>query len=120
MLEPALDGATTLLALAARGGRLALDATARRLGLARRGSIPESCDELTAAWLTGVLQPSFPGSLVTAAETLEHHAGTTARCRLRLSYAGATGALPSSIFVKLAPPSPGALLFGDLMGLGQS
>jgi hypothetical protein len=64
--------------------------------------IPATPEEITAGWLTEVLQQSVPGIELTGADVLQQHSGTTGRMRLGLRHAtGSSG--PDSVFVKLPP-----------------
>ncbi len=121
MLGFALDTAATLAAIAGGAGRLVADRVLARADL-RPVSVPRAISQLTPAWMTRALQAEFPRVRVSAVAPLEHHAGTTDRCRLTLSYdATPQGAQPpATVFVKLAPASLTARLFGDLMELGTS
>src|SRR5213593_4514180 len=65
--------------------------------------IPAEVDDLTADWFTTVLLPRSPGVVVTTAEVVDAHSGTTGRARVRLEYAEREPGLPDTLFVKLAP-----------------
>ena len=73
-------------------------------------SIPESVDDLTAAWFESVL-----GGKVDAVKVLDAHSGTTGRARIGLT--GAPG-IPDTVFVKLQPFSPEQRSFLRKVGLG--
>jgi hypothetical protein len=61
--------------------------------------LPATVDDLTPAWLSGVL-----GGEVAAVEVLDHAFATNQRARLALlPAAGMHGPVPASVFVKLAP-----------------
>ena len=65
-------------------------------------SIPAVPEDVTAAWLTEVLQASVPGIDLAGTTVLDQHAGTTGRMRIGLKHAaGSSG--PDSVFVKLPP-----------------
>jgi hypothetical protein len=65
-------------------------------------SIPATPDEVTASWLTEVMQETAPNIDLAGIEVLQQHAGTTGRMRVRLRHAsGSSG--PDSVFVKLPP-----------------
>ena len=65
-------------------------------------TIPASPAEVTATWLTEVMQHAVPGIELSGIEVLQQHSGTTGRMRVRLVHAaGSSG--PASVFVKLPP-----------------
>jgi hypothetical protein len=73
-----------------------------RSTMARPLSIPNSPNEINAAWLSEVLAKPFPGVEVVRVEVIDQHSGTTGRAKLRLGYAsGSSG--PETVFVKLPP-----------------
>ncbi len=83
---------------------------------------PAHVADIDDAWLTRVLQGPCPGCRVATVEPLARHAGTTARARVRVTYAdlGRGDAPPESLFVKLAPTDLRTRLFVNLMRLGST
>jgi aminoglycoside phosphotransferase (APT) family kinase protein len=106
-------------AFATLGGLLreSLHLAAERI--APRRGIPSGPADLDAAWLTEVLQPSFPGARVRSVGRLSGNDGTTSRVRLSLTDDGGSGA-PVSVFVKLPPADIATRLFVNLMRLGAT
>ena len=51
--------------------------------MARPLSIPNSPNEITAAWLSDALTKSFPGVEVARVEVIDQHSGTTGRAKTR-------------------------------------
>ena len=82
--------------------------------------IPAEVDDLTADWFTAVLRPRSPGVVVTGAEVIDAHSGTTGRARVRLEYAESESDLPNTLFVKLAPFHPRQREFIRHVGIGVS
>ncbi len=80
--------------------------------------IPVEVEELTAEWLTEVLQPHAPGSVVEAVEIVDRSSGTTGRARLLLR--SSDERLPGSVFVKLPPFTPERRTMVDMTGMGVS
>ena len=80
--------------------------------------IPIEVAELTAEWMTTVLDPHAPGAVVEQLEIMEQHSGTTGRVRLRVL--SDDPRLPASVFVKLAPFSPERRALVDMVGMGVS
>lgn len=73
-------------------------------------TIPLDVAELTPGWFAEVL-----GVDVRSAEIVDQHSGTTGRAKVRIDSAGA---LPDTLFVKLAPFDRRQRLFVDFTGLG--
>lgn len=73
--------------------------------------IPFSVEEVTADWLSGVLE--VPISRV---EVLDAHSGTTGRARIRVTGNG----VPESLFIKLQPFDAEQRSFLEMIGLGVS
>lgn len=80
----------------------------------RTVAIPAEVDELTPAWLGGVLDVPVAG-----VEVLDASSGTTGRARLGLSYAE-PGSGPESVFVKLQPFDARQREFLRRVGIGVS
>jgi aminoglycoside phosphotransferase (APT) family kinase protein len=84
----------------------------------RARPIPLEVEDVTAEWLTAVLQPHAPGARVDRIDRLEAHSGTTGRLRLGLH--GDDPRLPTSVFVKLAPFTEERRALVDMVGMGVS
>ena len=67
--------------------------------------LPQSADEIDAAWLEGALAGRHPGVRVSRVEVVERHEATNGHARLRIAYDRAAGA-PSAMFCKLLPSDP--------------
>ena len=67
--------------------------------------LPESADEIDAAWLTEALSERHPGVRVARVEVVERHEATNGHARLRVAYDEPAGA-PPAIFCKLLPSDP--------------
>jgi hypothetical protein len=76
-------------------------------------SLPGDASDLTPAWLSGVL-----GTEVVDVKVLDHAFATNQRVRIGLVYA-ATGAGPTSLFVKLAPLDPAHREMIGASGMGE-
>jgi hypothetical protein len=72
--------------------------------------IPVEVSELTPGWLSEVL-----GTDVRSVEVIDRHSGTTGRAKLRIDTAGA---LPDTIFCKLAPFDAKQRMFLKFTGIG--
>ena len=81
-------------------------------------TIPIEIDELTAEWVTTVLQAHAPGATVDDVEVLDRSSGTTGRARLGLR--STDQRLPASVFVKLAPFTEERRALVDMVGMGVS
>lgn len=81
-------------------------------------SIPIEVDQLTAEWLTTILQSHAPGATVDAVEVLDRSSGTTGRARLGLT--SSDDRIPATVFVKLAPFTEERRALVDLVGMGVS
>lgn len=79
-------------------------------------TIPIEVEDITAAWLEGVLRPHAPGLKIETIQIAEAHSGTTGRARVLLTHNDAC--LPRSVFVKLAPFDVGQRAFVDQIGMG--
>lgn len=88
------------------------DASVRRVS----GPIPLEVADVTAGWLTSVLQGHAPGASLRAAAVAEAHSGTTGRARMLLTHDDPR--LPRSVFVKLAPFDEGQRAFVVQQGMG--
>jgi hypothetical protein len=67
-------------------------------------TLPETADEIDAAWLTSAMAERHPGVEVADVEVLERHEVTNSHARIRVTYRGDTGAgAPATLFVKLPP-----------------
>ena len=77
-----------------------------------RSDLPRDLSEVDARWLAHVL-----GADVRTVEFVGENSGTTTRARLRVT--GGNGALPPTLFLKLAPTERRTRLFVNLMGLGR-
>ena len=73
-------------------------------------TIPVEVSELTPAWFSEVL-----GADVRSVEVVDRHSGTTGRAKVRLD---SNGALPDTLFCKLAPFDTRQRAFLDLTGIG--
>ena len=73
-------------------------------------TIPVDVDELTPAWFSEVL-----GADVRSVEIVDQHSGTTGRAKVRLD---SGGALPDTLFCKLAPFDHRQRAFVDFTGIG--
>jgi hypothetical protein len=82
--------------------------------------LPASIDDITAAWLTSLLQASHPGVRVTHAAVRHVEVGTTTHLRMRLAYAPATVAssLPARVFMKTSIGNPNHRDLADLQLYG--
>ncbi len=78
--------------------------------------IPESTEQITAAWLTDAVQPVAPNARATRVELVDAHSGTTGRARLRVAWDG--GDLPAAVFAKLAPTDPIQRIMAIDLGMG--
>jgi len=76
------------------------------------GAVPLDVADVTAEWLSSVLDRPIAG-----AEVVARHSGTTGRTRVALTYADRDQE-PSSVFVKLAPFEERQRRFVDTVGLG--
>jgi hypothetical protein len=74
--------------------------------------IPVEVDQITPDWLGAAV-----GRVVTAAEVVDHHSGTTGRARVRVRWADGDRE-PGMLFVKFAPFDPGQRAFVARVGLG--
>ena len=74
-------------------------------------TIPSTVDEITAVWLSEVLDTS-----VSAVEVVDAHSGTTGRAKIRIEGAG----LPETLFAKLRPFDDEQATFLSMIGLGVS
>jgi len=81
-------------------------------------TIPIEIDELTAEWVTTVLQTHAPGATVDDVEVLDRSSGTTGRARLGLR--STDQRVPASVFVKLAPFTEERRALVDMVGMGVS
>ncbi|MCC6849186.1 MAG: phosphotransferase [Deltaproteobacteria bacterium] len=79
--------------------------------------IPARLDDVTPAWLTRVLEPHAPGAVVERVALEDATDGTTTRAIARLE---GRGALPASLFVKLAPRDLRTRAFVGALGLGRT
>ena len=79
-------------------------------------SIPVEVEDLTAEWLTEVLQERAPGAVVTRVEVLDTSSGTTGRARLRLE--SDDERVPDTVFVKLPPFSEERRAMVNAAGMG--
>ncbi|MGH9087862.1 MAG: hypothetical protein ACRDYZ_07085, partial [Acidimicrobiales bacterium] len=76
----------------------------RREGLAQVGQdgqvlmVPRDWSEVTPSWMTQALAARLPGTVVDGVEVGPVQRGTSARARVRLTYAAGRG--PTSVFVK--------------------
>jgi len=90
----------------------------------RRGDdgVPASVDELQASGVAALLSAGDREVDLGRVETLDRHAGTTSRARLRLhDVTGRDAArIPDTIFAKLAPGDLPTRLFVNLMGLAAT
>ncbi len=100
-------GAAAALAVA-EVARLAAD----RLG---RSDCPARLADLTPEWVGRALAPSCPGARVREVRLLDATSGTTDRGRVALA---GDGALPATLFTKLAPRDPATRVFVGALGLG--
>ncbi len=80
--------------------------------------IPIEPAQITADWVTGALQDSFPGCRVANVEVVDWNAGTTGRARLKLAYEAESGA-PPTIFVKLPPADEMQRAMVHFTGMGR-
>ncbi|MCC6766183.1 MAG: phosphotransferase [Deltaproteobacteria bacterium] len=80
-------------------------------------AIPARLGDVTPAWMTRVLAPHVPGALVERVTLAGVTDGTTARAIVRLE---GRGALPPSLFLKLAPRDRWTRVFVGALGLGQT
>lgn len=78
--------------------------------------IPVDVDDLTAAWCTYAVQERAPGAVVTNAEVIDAHSGTTGRARIALTCDDQR--VPASLFAKLPPFNPESRAFVDAQGMG--
>lgn len=76
-------------------------------------ALPRDASDLSPAWLSEVL-----GADVVGVEILDHAVATNQRVRIGLTYA-ATGAGPTSLFVKLAPLDPAHREMIGASGMGE-
>jgi len=67
--------------------------------------LPESPEEISAEWLSSVLEARGEAQRARSVEQLDAHSGTTGRARIRVQWER-PGLLPDSIFVKLRPSDP--------------
>ena len=104
-------------ALATIGGLLRASARLAADRIVPPRGIPARAAGVDAAWLTAVLQPSFPGARVKSVERLDGNDGTTSRVRLALTPEGEPG-VPASVFVKLPPADLATRLDYLLAGFG--
>lgn len=65
-----------------------------------------------------MLDRHAPGVEVLAVEVVDAHSGTTGRARCALTFRGSAGALPQTVFVKLAPFDARQRAFVDRVGIG--
>jgi hypothetical protein len=75
-------------------------------------TIPGSVDQVTAAWLSGVLDAS-----ISTVEVVDAHSGTTGRAVIRVE---GDSAVPDTLFVKLQPFDAEQREFLSMVGLGVS
>ncbi len=80
--------------------------------------IPLEVADLTAGWLTEVLQPLAPGAVVEAVRVGDANSGTTGRARLEVDCPDER--VPQTVFVKLAPFSDERRAFVDAQNMGVS
>ena len=81
--------------------------------------IASELDEIDPDWLTSALRERAGGAVVTRAEILASHSGTTGRARLGLTWdLGARSDLPRSLFVKLQPFDTAQRGFLAVWGIG--
>jgi hypothetical protein len=68
----------------------------------RSGQLPRQLDEITAPWLTQLLQPRYPGIEVLALETLEVRNGHTTKLRASLvvNEVGQRAGIPATVCLK--------------------
>jgi len=88
---------------------------------ARMAGLPLTAQDVSPGWLARVLDDRYPGIRIADCELLDDHAGTTARARLALEYAGARPAdAPDSVFLKITPAARLQRLFLAATGIGRS
>ncbi len=95
------------------------------LGAARllpgSSGVPRRLGEVDRAWLADALSDRFPRVVVESVEVLGEHAGTTARRRIAIRYAGnRPDGAPDSVFIKVMPPRLVEQLFGRIFNLGPT
>ena len=78
--------------------------------------IPVEVEDVTAEWLTEVLQSHAPGATVDAVEVLDRSSGTTGRARLGL--VSTDERIPPSVFVKLPPFTAERRAMVTMVGMG--
>lgn len=66
-------------------------------------SIPHGWEEITPAWITGVIRRGHPDAVVSDVEVVLRDDGTNRRARLGLTYSAGTG--PATVFAKAADPA---------------
>ena len=76
--------------------------------------IPRTPDEISAEWLTHVLDAP-----VTGCRVVDDHQGTTGRAVIALDYNGSEHALPRRLFVKLPPSDEQQRAFVQENGMGR-
>ncbi len=81
-------------------------------------TLPEHPEAITPGWLTEHLAHSHPGTVITAVEVLEVHAGTNANARLWVTYRDTTD-LPATMFAKLPPLDPDRRAQINQTGMGR-
>ncbi len=81
---------------------LAPDATTDRPYPARQGRLPRNLDEITPAWLTGLLTNRYPGVVVESFEVVEIKNSHTTKLRLalELNAAGRAAGIPRHVCLK--------------------
>lgn len=69
-----------------------------------RDDIPDGTEQISARWLTEMMQERAPGIRASEAEIVDAHSGTTGRVHLRVRWSD--GGLPPEVFCKLPPTDP--------------
>ena len=67
--------------------------------------LPQTADEIDAAWLERALAARYPGVRVARVDVVARHEATNGHARLRVGYAEPAGA-PEAMFLKLLPSDP--------------
>jgi len=81
-------------------------------------TLPETAEQITAAWLSSALAAQRPGARATAVEVIDAHSGTTGRAVLRVTWAPAPG-LPERVFAKLPPSDATQRSMVDATDMGR-